>query len=130
MEAKHFLLNAWQRDQESWSLSNKKHLFFAMTSGVVALLDRNEDTASHHYNSAEQALTYLAFTEKELCPQDSQNSTELKERRYVAYQADSDGGKTKERCNSRDECSHHERTCTGTQSTPRSPGCRGIGLFR
>src|SRR6266516_3957781 len=98
-----------------------------MTSGVDARLHRDENATSHHYNSSEQALTYLAFTEKELCPQDCQHSTELKERRYVAYQADSDGSKTKERCNSRDECSQHEHTSTATQSTPRSPGCRGIG---
>src|SRR5438270_11910519 len=101
-----------------------------MTSGVDARLHRDEDATNHHYNSTEQALTYVAFTEKEFCPQDSQHSTELKERCYVAYQADSDGGKSKKRCNSRDDCRHHERTCTDTQSTPRTSGCQGIGSSR
>src|SRR6266516_3496371 len=96
-----------------------------MTSGVDARLHCDEDTTSNHYNSTEQALTYVAFTEKELCPQDRQYSTELKECRYIAYQTESDGAKTKERCNSRDECGPHERTCTDPQSTLRSPACRG-----
>src|SRR6266481_8603459 len=95
-----------------------------MTSGVVDALHRNEDATSHHYNSTEQALTYVAFAEKEVCPQDRQHSAELKECRYIAYQTESDGAETKERCNSRDECSHHERTCIRTQPTPGSPGCR------
>src|SRR6266567_511897 len=98
-----------------------------MTSGVDARLHCDEDTTSNHYNSTEQALTYVASTEKELCPQDRQYSTELKECRYIAYQTEGDGAKSKERCNSRDECSYHEYTCMRTKSTPRSPGCRGVG---
>src|SRR2546421_4634794 len=91
-------------------------------SVVVALLRCNEDATSNHYDSANHTLTYVAFAEKKLCPQDSQNSTQLKERCDVAYQAESNGGKSKERCNSRDECSYHERSRMPTQFTPCSPG--------
>ena len=68
-----------------------------MTSGVDARLHRDEDATNHHYESAEQALTYVAFTEKEFCPQDGQYSTELEECCYIAYQTEGNGAQASER---------------------------------
>ncbi len=95
---------------------------YKLNYGLLAKLHCNEDATRNHYSSTKETLTYIAFVEKKLCPQDRQNSTQLKERCYVAYQAESNGGKSKERCNSRDECSYHERSRMPAQFTPCSPG--------
>ena len=61
------------------------------------VLRGNQPSANHHHAGFKQAAAHLAFTQKQACPQDSEDDAELEEGGHIPNEAKRNGGEAKER---------------------------------
>src|SRR6266567_618823 len=61
------------------------------------VLRGNQPSANHHHAGFKQAAAHLAFTQKQACPQYSEDDAELEEGGHIPNEAKRNGGEAKER---------------------------------